>query len=463
MTAVAPPAAANPAMPTPAGAGGLVSPAAAFEAMLAAIFGQVDAQGAGLLGGGTKDSLLDATAADDGTQSAGDPSSVSAQAQSLVAALFAAATPQAPQQNGAPTSPGEGSGAAASSAAPAPAAGQADPALAALATTPAASATDGTGPKTADAAKTPDVAAGQAAGPAVAADPKTAPAPPATPTAPQAASAPQAGQVPQPGLPAGDAAPTRDARNDVPRRGAAIATSFASTQAAATTAVGPSHPPAAAASSAPTGPAAIAAAIDAAAKQGPDTDDSAPSADDSHDAHLTTPAAGAASAPPPTAGPAATPAPVMLRGAPETVANLAAQILKKLDSRSTRFDVELEPAGLGRVDVRLEIGAHGQVSAALAFDNPHTAQELKNRSGELTRALEQAGFDVSGGLSFDVAGDRGQSGRGGGFQQDDNASSAWRGRAFQAALDTTAEADVASPVASLKLRRALAAGVDIKI
>lgn len=151
---------------------------------------------------------------------------------------------------------------------------------------------------------------------------------------------------------------------------------------------------------------------------------------------------------------------VAVRGSPQTVANLAAQIAKKLDGRSTRFDVQLEPAGLGKVDVRVEIGAGGRMSAAMAFDNPQAAAELKSRSGELQRALEQAGFDISGGLSFDVASDSGQNGRASGQDSDSNSGAAFRGRAFQAALDTTSDT---APASQLMFSRSSDSGVDIRI
>lgn len=149
---------------------------------------------------------------------------------------------------------------------------------------------------------------------------------------------------------------------------------------------------------------------------------------------------------------------VALRGAPQTVANLAAQIVKKLDGRSTQFDIQLDPAGLGKVDVRVAIGADGRMSAAMSFDTPQAAAELKSRAGELQRAMEQAGFDVSGGMSFDVASDRGQGGQAQNQQPD--AGAAFRGRAFQAALDTTADT---APPPQLTLRRSALAGVDIRI
>ncbi|HEX5377895.1 MAG TPA: flagellar hook-length control protein FliK, partial [Phenylobacterium sp.] len=151
------------------------------------------------------------------------------------------------------------------------------------------------------------------------------------------------------------------------------------------------------------------------------------------------------------------------RGAPETVASLAAQIVKKLEGRTTRFDVQLHPADLGRVDVRLEIGAHGRLMASMSFENPHAAAELRGRADELRSALESAGFDLSGGLSFDVAGDRGQGQR----QAQDNTpdgGGALRGRAFEAALataDETASAALAGALNAYQSR--VAPGLDIRI
>jgi hypothetical protein len=156
------------------------------------------------------------------------------------------------------------------------------------------------------------------------------------------------------------------------------------------------------------------------------------------------------------------PAAIPVRGAPQTVANLAAQIAKKLDGRSTRFDVQLDPAGLGRVDVRMEIGASGRMTAAMTFDTPQAAAELRARAAELQRHLEQAGFDMSGGLSFDVAGDRGQ-GRQAQQNQDNDSGQAFRGRAFQQALATAGQADQTAASGALNLRRSLLSGVDIRI
>ncbi|HEY1073626.1 flagellar hook-length control protein FliK, partial [Brevundimonas sp.] len=130
----------------------------------------------------------------------------------------------------------------------------------------------------------------------------------------------------------------------------------------------------------------------------------------------------------------------MLSRAPvETTAQIAAQILRKLDGRSTRFDMVLTPEGLGSVDVSMDIDSDGRLTARLAFDNPAAATDLRGRADELRRQLQDAGFQLSqdslefsernpssgfGGGAFDRAPDR---------------------RAFAGAARIAADADLAAP------------------
>ena len=148
------------------------------------------------------------------------------------------------------------------------------------------------------------------------------------------------------------------------------------------------------------------------------------------------------------------------RATPQTVAHLAAQIVSKAGSaKATQFDVALDPQGLGRVNVSLRIASDGTLSAAMAFDTPQAAAELRARSDELQRALAQAGFNVAdGALSFDVSGDRGrQSGR----------QSAWANLDFGAdafssplSLSTDTAPSAAQLISALRASRS---GVDIRI
>jgi flagellar hook-length control protein FliK len=156
----------------------------------------------------------------------------------------------------------------------------------------------------------------------------------------------------------------------------------------------------------------------------------------------------------PTAATVQTSALAFAQALPRTVTRLAADIAAKFGAKSTRFDVALEPAGLGKVDVKVHIGADGVMTAALNFDTSHAAEALKARAGELRAALEQAGFSLGGGaLSFTGGGSGGAGGSAGG---DPN------GHAFtQTPFDLAAQAADTAPIALAAATRA--GGVDIHI
>ncbi|WP_155908218.1 flagellar hook-length control protein FliK [Asticcacaulis sp. YBE204] len=85
----------------------------------------------------------------------------------------------------------------------------------------------------------------------------------------------------------------------------------------------------------------------------------------------------------------------------ENIATLSAQITRKVGQKTTTFDMELRPTDMGRVEVKLEIGTDGKLSAALNFDSPMTESQFRDRQDDLRRQLEQAGFQLEdGALSF---------------------------------------------------------------
>ncbi|OYW80371.1 MAG: hypothetical protein B7Z26_06570 [Asticcacaulis sp. 32-58-5] len=92
---------------------------------------------------------------------------------------------------------------------------------------------------------------------------------------------------------------------------------------------------------------------------------------------------------------------VMSNQTADNIAALAAQIHKKMDGKTLRFDMELRPSDMGRVDVRMEINADGKLSAHLSFDSPVAETEFRGRQDDLRRQLEQSGFSLEdGSLSF---------------------------------------------------------------
>ncbi len=152
---------------------------------------------------------------------------------------------------------------------------------------------------------------------------------------------------------------------------------------------------------------------------------------------------------------------VAARATPETVARFAADVVRKLEGQSTRFDIQLDPHGLGKVDVAIEIDRHGKLTAAMSFDSPQSAADLGSRAADLRLALEQAGFDVADdGLTFDLTGQgAGFGGREAGQRED----RAWNGRAFQRAQAGAEDADLSlTPTPSFTDRRTRS-GVDIRI
>lgn len=145
------------------------------------------------------------------------------------------------------------------------------------------------------------------------------------------------------------------------------------------------------------------------------------------------------------------------RASLEATAQIAAQIVRKLEGRSTRFEMALTPDELGRVDVKLDIDSDGRLAARLAFDNPLAATDLKGRADELRRQLQDAGFQLADNAlefadrdSSSSAFDRGGDARKG---QD---------RAFAAASRLNAEIDVAQPPRWMALSLS-PSGLDLKV
>ncbi len=78
-----------------------------------------------------------------------------------------------------------------------------------------------------------------------------------------------------------------------------------------------------------------------------------------------------------------------------TIANLSAQIVQQSGQKSSRFDVQLTPDGLGRVDVAVQIDASGKVTAALSFEKSASAALVKDRAGDLQAALASSGLTLA--------------------------------------------------------------------
>jgi flagellar hook-length control protein FliK len=133
---------------------------------------------------------------------------------------------------------------------------------------------------------------------------------------------------------------------------------------------------------------------------------------------------------------------------------LAINIAAKSQAGSKQFDISLEPAELGRVEVRLTVDNAGNAQAHLVAERPETLQMLQRDSGTLSHALKESGVQLGdNGLQFSL---KGQERQGDGAQQ-----GASRGRPLSASIVTST--DKLLPVSStygLSLSRA---GIDIRV
>ncbi len=88
-------------------------------------------------------------------------------------------------------------------------------------------------------------------------------------------------------------------------------------------------------------------------------------------------------------------------------AHMADQIVSTLtrhsaNGRST-FRIQLHPAELGQVDVRMDFAADGKLHTVMTVDNDRTLMLLQRDQGILEKMLQNAGFDTSqGNLNFSL-------------------------------------------------------------
>jgi len=112
-----------------------------------------------------------------------------------------------------------------------------------------------------------------------------------------------------------------------------------------------------------------------------------------------------------------------LRMASGQAAELGQMIARRFANGSRSFDIRLDPPELGRVQVRMEIGADRTVQAMLTAEKPEALAELQRHARELEKALADAGLDLGeNGLGFALSEGNEQAGQGG--SQSDRAAPA---------------------------------------
>jgi flagellar hook-length control protein FliK len=100
-------------------------------------------------------------------------------------------------------------------------------------------------------------------------------------------------------------------------------------------------------------------------------------------------------------------------GAPVPLSGLAVEIAASVQGGRTRFEVRLDPADLGQIDVRIDVDRSGLVTSHLTVEKPETLSMLQQSAPQLQQALNDAGLKTgSGGLQFSLR-DQSSSGQNG--------------------------------------------------
>lgn len=71
------------------------------------------------------------------------------------------------------------------------------------------------------------------------------------------------------------------------------------------------------------------------------------------------------------------------------------EIVRHIQQGDSHFQIKLDPADLGRIDVKLAFDSSGTVNARVTAERPETLALLQRDSGSLNQALTQAGLDSS--------------------------------------------------------------------
>lgn len=90
---------------------------------------------------------------------------------------------------------------------------------------------------------------------------------------------------------------------------------------------------------------------------------------------------------------------------PSPAEQVVVQIQRAISDGTSRITVELKPAELGSIEVRLDFGQDGRVSGTILADRPETLDLLQRDARILERSLQEAGLKAdTGSLTFDLRG-----------------------------------------------------------
>jgi len=135
---------------------------------------------------------------------------------------------------------------------------------------------------------------------------------------------------------------------------------------------------------------------------------------------------------------------------------IALQISKHVARGVSTFEIRLDPAEMGRIDVKLELAQDGRVTAHLAVEKAETLDLLQKDAKALEQALKDAGLDAdSDTLNFSL--------KSGNENADGNGSDTLASGENQLSDDEDGEDVLLNAVAARQIEAAARGGIDVSI
>jgi flagellar hook-length control protein FliK len=135
------------------------------------------------------------------------------------------------------------------------------------------------------------------------------------------------------------------------------------------------------------------------------------------------------------------------QAAPAATIQVYSRMIERFDGRAQRYEIRLDPAELGRVDVRIEVGADKKVHAVLAAHDSAALSDLMRGQRALEASLRQAGIDVAdGGIKFELSSDTGRNLSNGANRGDTNGNANGSGNVWRnfSTMDVAVDANTAT-------------------
>ncbi len=137
-------------------------------------------------------------------------------------------------------------------------------------------------------------------------------------------------------------------------------------------------------------------------------------------------------------------------------AAIALQIAKHVAKGISTFEIRLDPPEMGRIDIKLELGQSGRVTAHLMIEKSDTLDLMQRDSKALEQALRDAGLDVnSDTLNFSLQ--KGENEEADALEQNADGSNA------DTDDEAAQQANIVTALAARQLEAAARGGIDVSI